>query len=89
MPPASRLTDVHTCPFAGGPVVSPCVPTVLIGNMPAAVLGDTCTCAMGADLIVKGSMTVTTGGRPQARIGDQTTSGGVLITGWFTVIVGG
>jgi len=50
MPPAARITDLHTCPMAtpgspptphvGGPVLGPGVPTVLIGSLPAAVVGD-------------------------------------------------
>jgi uncharacterized Zn-binding protein involved in type VI secretion len=45
MPPAARLTDLHTCPavtpgvpsvpHVGGPVVGPGVPSVLIGGLPA------------------------------------------------------
>ena len=50
MPPAARITDMHTCPMqtpglppiphAGGPVIGPGAPTVLIGKLPAAVMGD-------------------------------------------------
>jgi uncharacterized Zn-binding protein involved in type VI secretion len=50
MPPAARLTDLHTCPMqtpalppiphVGGPVVGPGCPTVLIGGLPAARMGD-------------------------------------------------
>jgi hypothetical protein len=39
MPPAARLTDVHTCPLitpesahVGGPILPPCCTTVLIGG---------------------------------------------------------
>ena len=45
--PASRLTDMHVCPMVtgiiphvGGPIVAPGCPTVLIGKLPAARLGD-------------------------------------------------
>lgn len=96
MPPASRMTDMHTCPMStgpvphvGGPIVSPCVPNVLIGFLPAAVVGDMCVCVGPPDVIVKGSMTVLIGGRPGARIGDITAHGGVIIVGMPTVIVGG
>ncbi|MEL6852552.1 MAG: PAAR domain-containing protein, partial [Bacteroidota bacterium] len=51
MPPAARITDMHTCPMVtvlvphvGGPIVGPGVPTVLIANLPAAVVGDMATC---------------------------------------------
>jgi len=99
MPPAARLTDMHACPMVtpglppiphvGGPVIGPGVPTVLIGNLVAAVLGDTCTCVGPPDAIVKGSMTVLIGGRPAARVGDTTAHGGSVVLGWPTVIIGG
>ncbi|HRJ16477.1 MAG TPA: PAAR domain-containing protein, partial [Saprospiraceae bacterium] len=43
MPPAARITDLHTCPIpthGGGPITGPSVPNVLIGGLPAAVVGD-------------------------------------------------
>lgn len=96
MPPASRLTDMHTCPMVtgvvphvGGPIVAPGAPTVLIGSLPAARVSDQCVCVGPPDVIVKGSATVLTMGMPQARIGDNTAHGGVIILGMPTVIVGG
>lgn len=96
MPPAARLTDMHTCPMVtgvvphvGGPIVSPGVPTVLIEFLPAAVVTDMCVCVGPPDVIVKGSATVVVGGRPAARIGDQTAHGGVIVTGAPTVVIGG
>lgn len=94
MPPAARQTDLHICPLAtpnphvGGPVTGPCVPTVLIGGLPAAVVADLCVCAGPPDAIVKGSVTVMIGGRPAARQGDLTAHGGVITTGLPTVIIG-
>ncbi len=73
----------------GGPVIGPCVPTVLIGKLPAAVVGDNAVCVGPPDAIVKGSATVMIGGRPAARIGDTTAHGGNLVMGCPTVIVGG
>lgn len=94
--PASRLTDMHTCPMVtgvvphvGGPVSGPCAPTVLIGSLPAARVTDMCVCVGPPDVIAKGSATVITMSMPQARIGDMTAHGGVLIVGCPTVIVGG
>jgi len=94
--PASRLTDMHTCPMAtgpvphvGGPVSGPCAPTVLIGNLPAARVSDMAVCVGPPDVIAKGSATVITMGMPQARIGDMTAHGGVLVLGMPTVLVGG
>lgn len=96
MPPAARLTDMHTCPMfngpvphVGGPVVGPGVPTVLIANIPAAVVGDLCTCVGPPDSIVKGSTTVLIGGKPAARMGDLTAHGGVIVKGEPTVMIGG
>ena len=100
MPPAARLTDMHTCPMqtpafpspvphVGGPIVGPGVPNVLIGNMPAAVVGDMCTCVGPPDTIAKGSSSVMINGRPAARVGDSTAHGGTIVTGCPTVMIGG
>lgn len=90
---------MHTCPLAnpgtpppphvGGPITGPGMPTVLIGNMPAAVMGDICTCAGPPDSIVKGSGTVLIGNKPAARAGDVTAHGGVIAAGAPTVLIGG
>src|SRR5262245_51371216 len=99
MPPAARVTDMHTCPMqtpgtppiphVGGPILPPCCPTVLICYLPAARLGDMATCVGPPDSIVMGSVTVLIGGQPAARIGDPTTHGGVIVAGAPTVIIGG
>ena len=67
----------------------PGVPTVLIGGMPAATLGDMATCVGPPDVIIKGSATVLIGGKPAARMGDNTAHGGVIILGLPTVLIGG
>ncbi len=97
MPPAARITDMHVCPMVtglvphvGGPVIGPGIPTVLIGNMPAAVLGDMCVCVGPPDSIMKGSATVMIGGKPAARVGDTTAHGGTILPpGMPTVLIGG
>lgn len=76
-------------PHVGGPIVGPGVPTVLIGNMPAAVLGDMCTCVGPPDTIIMGSATVMIGNKPAARLGDTTAHGGVIVVGCPTVLIGG
>src|SRR5262245_23294236 len=91
MPPAARLTDLHVCPMVtpglppiphvGGPVIGPGVPTVLIGSMPAAVLGDNCVCVGPPDSIVMGSATVMISKKPAARLGDTTAHGGKIALG--------
>jgi len=99
MPPAARLTDMHTCPMqtpgvppiphVGGPISGPGAPTVLIGNLPAAVMGDMCVCVGPPDTIAKGSATVLICGKPAARMGDTTAHGGSIVAGFPTVMIGG
>ena len=99
MPPAARLTDMHVCPMqtpalvpiphVGGTIMGPGVPTVLIGMLPAAVMGDMCMCVGPPDSAIKGSMTVLIGGKPALRMGDSTAHGGTIILGCMTVIIGG
>lgn len=98
MPPAARITDMHTCPMVtpgvppiphvGGPILPAGCPTVLIGNLPAARVGDIAVCVGPPDVIVKGSMTVVIGNMPAARMGDQTAHGGVIVVGFPTVMIG-
>jgi uncharacterized Zn-binding protein involved in type VI secretion len=99
MPPAARLTDMHTCPMltpavppiphVGGPITGPGCPTVLISKLPAARVGDLLTCVGPPDTIVKGSATVLIGGMPAARMGDLTAHGGSIVLGCPTVLIGG
>jgi uncharacterized Zn-binding protein involved in type VI secretion len=95
MPPAARISDMHTCPMVtgvvphvGGPVAMG-APTVMIGFMPAARVTDPCVCVGPPDMIAKGSMTVTIGGMPAARMGDMTVHGGVIVVGFPQVMIGG
>ena len=97
MPPAARVGDMHMCPMVtpatppvphvGGPILPPGAVTVLIGGMPAARMGDLCTCVGPPDAIALGSFRVLIGGQPAARIGDMTTHGGVIVMGWPTIII--
>ena len=96
MMPASRITDMHVCPMVtvlvphvGGPIIPPCAPTVLIGGLPAARIGDMLVCVGPPDVIAMGSTTVLTMGMPQARMLDMTAHGGAIMMGWPTVLVGG
>lgn len=96
MPPAARISDMHTCPMVnpgpvphvGGPIIIG-APTVMIGYMPAARVGDMATCVGPPDTIVKGSATVLIAGMPAARLGDNTAHGGVIVVGFPTVMIGG
>jgi uncharacterized Zn-binding protein involved in type VI secretion len=87
---------MHVCPMVtgvvphvGGPILPPGCPTVIIGMMPAARVGDMCTCVGPPDSIIKGSGTVKIGGMPAARLGDSTAHGGSITLGCPTVIIGG
>lgn len=93
--PAARLTDMHTCPMVtgvvphvGGPISGPGAPTVLIGGLPAARVGDMAVCTGPPDAILLGSFTVLIGGQPSARMGDATSHGGVIVLGFPQVLIG-
>ena len=92
--PAARSTDMHVCPMVtgivphvGGPI-SIGDPTVLIGGLPAARIGDVAVCIGPPDAIAMGSGTVFIGGVPAARMGDPTVHGGSIVLGCFAVLVG-
>lgn len=93
--PAARVTDMHVCPMVtgvvphvGGPILPAGEPTVLIGNLPAARVGDMATCVGPPDTIVAGSSSVLIGGMPAARMGDSTSHGGSIVLGDVTVLIG-
>lgn len=89
MLPAARVSDMIVSTATLGapvPIIPPGAPTVLIGGLPAARVGDSC----GADAIVKGSMTVLIGGMPAARLADLTGGGGAVVgPGAPNVLIGG
>ena len=93
--PSARIGDMHVCPMVtgpvphvGGPILPPGAPTVMIGGMPAACLGDMIVCTGPPDSIIAGSGTVMIGGKPAARMGDSTAHGGTIIIGCPTVLIG-
>ena len=93
MPPAARVTDATGHP---GLISGPGVATVLIGGLPAAVVGDTHTCSFPPPAgphppspIAMGSTSVLIGGRPAARLGDTAGCGAPIVVGAFTVMIGG
>lgn len=96
MRPAARVSDMHVCPMVtgvvphvGGPIMPPGKPTVLIGSLPAATVGNLCTCTGPPDVIAMGSATVLISSMPAARMGDSTAHGGAIVVGMFTVLIGG
>ena len=93
MPPAARVLDPTGHP---GMITGPGVPNVLIGGMPAAVVGDMHTCTMPPlagphppSPIAKGSANVLIGGRPAARMGDLVGCSAPIVFGFPTVLIGG
>jgi len=96
--PAARVGDFHMCPMVtpavppiphvGGPILPPGKPTVLIGGMPAATMGNMCLCTGPPDSIILGSTGVMIGGQPAARMGDMCAHGGAIMAGCPTVLIG-
>jgi uncharacterized Zn-binding protein involved in type VI secretion len=95
--PAARLGDMTA--HAGSIVVG--CPTVLIGGMPAARIGDMHVCPLFnpgtpppphvGGPVAMGSPTVLIGGMPAARVGDMVTCAGppdTIAMGCFTVLIG-
>ncbi|MCB9495816.1 MAG: PAAR domain-containing protein [Fibrobacteria bacterium] len=96
--PAARLTDMTA---HGGSVMGPGVPTVMIGKMPAATMGDQHVCPMvtpgtppiphvGGPILL-GSTGVFIGKKPAARVGDMAMCVGPpsqVVLGCFTVMIG-
>lgn len=95
MPPAARITDMHVCPkvnpgpvpHVGGPVLAG-ERTVIIGNQPAARVGDKAQCVPAIDSISAGEPSVLIGHKDAARMGDPTSHGGKIVKGCPTVLIG-
>ncbi len=99
MPPAARQGD----PTVHGGVIAIGFPTVLIGGMPAARMGDMHTCPMvtpgtppvphvGGPILPPCMPTVLIGNMPAARMGDMATCVGppdTIAMGCPTVLIGG
>jgi uncharacterized Zn-binding protein involved in type VI secretion len=93
--PAARMGDST----AHGGVITLGIPTVLIGNQPAARITDMHTCPMFTGPvphvggpITMGSATVLIGNLPAARMGDMATCVGppdTIVSGCMTVMIGG
>jgi uncharacterized Zn-binding protein involved in type VI secretion len=96
--PAARVGDMTA---HGGTITGPGVPTVLIGKMPAATLGDMHVCPMVTPgtppiphvggPITLGSTGVLIGKKPAARMGDMAVCVGppsTIVMGCMTVLIG-
>lgn len=95
MAAAVRVGDVTT---HGGVVTGPGAATVLIGGMPAAVMGDLHTCAIVSTSVTPhipsspfliGSTTVLICGKPAIRVTDVCLCGANAAVGCPTVVIGG
>jgi len=74
--------------------VGPGEATVMIGKMPAAVVGDTHVCAIPpphpvVTIFPMGSSTVMIGGKPALRVSDTCICGAAAAVGEPTVMIGG
>jgi uncharacterized Zn-binding protein involved in type VI secretion len=92
MPAAARITDTTS---HGGIILGPGEPTVLIGSMPAAVMGDNHVCPLPpiahqptVSPFPVGSATVLFGGKPAIRVGDVCICGATAVVGEPTVMIG-
>ena len=92
--PAATVTAMHVCPMVtgvvphvGGPVVSPSMPTVLVGVMPAIGPGSMAVCVGPPDSVVMGSPTCLAGSLPMARVTDTCAHGGTIVVPMPTVLV--
>ncbi|WP_412542705.1 PAAR domain-containing protein [Longispora sp. K20-0274] len=93
MPAAARVGDPTGHP---GVITGPGCPTVLIGGVPAARVGDLHTCSFPppavhppTPIIPPGCPTVLIGGMPAARMGDMAGCGAPILMGCPTVLIGG
>jgi len=92
MPAAARVGDVTT---HGGMIVGPGCATVMIGGMPAAVMGDNHACVIPPNTghipmgpFPLGSTSVIIGGKAAVRQGDTSVCGATAAVGCPTVIIG-
>lgn len=91
MPNAARITDMTS---HGGIVAGPGCATVMIGGMPAAIMGDLHCCTIPPPTphpptpFTAGSATVLIGGMPALRVGDAAGCGASIVIGCPTVSIG-
>jgi len=92
MPAAARVLDTTN---HGGTIIGPGEATVLIGGMPAAVVGDNHACVLPPSThqptvspFPLGSTSVFIGGKPALRTGDACICGASAAVGEPTVMIG-
>jgi uncharacterized Zn-binding protein involved in type VI secretion len=92
MPAAARVGDVTN---HGGTIIGPGAPTVTIGGMPAALVGDNHVCVLPPNThqpttspFPAGSATVMIAGVPALRTSDACICGAMAAVGEPTVVIG-
>ncbi|WP_062056398.1 PAAR domain-containing protein [Aquimarina longa] len=87
--PIVKVTDIYTNPTMQGgtaPIACPGSTSLLIGSLPALQVTDAITPI--PDMALPGTTTVLHNGLPLNTMGEQTSQGGVLLTGTMTVLIG-
>lgn len=85
--PAARISDLTA---TGDTITGPGIPNVLIGGLPASVVGDLVAGpVVVSGAIVTGAFTVLISGRPAARITSQVAGATALGTPVTTVVAKG
>jgi uncharacterized Zn-binding protein involved in type VI secretion len=88
----SRLTDPVAAidverPLPLRPIIDGC-PSVLIGDLPAARVGDMVLGGAAPEVLASGSSSVLIGYLPAARLGDRSSNGGIICGGSHHVLIG-
>ena len=75
---AARISDLHQCPkqtpgtppipHIGGPIIGPGSSNVIIGGVPASVVGDNCFCVGEPSSITSGSSSVFINGKQASHL---------------------
>lgn len=86
-PIAARVKDLVTSK-GSGELLPPDQDSVLIGNELAARITDPAKCKLGPDTVAYGEPSVLIKGKAAARRNDPMAAGGVISTGWESVMIG-
>ena len=87
--PIVKITDNYTNPTmqgASAPIACPGSSSLLVGSLPVVQMTDAITPV--PDMALPGPVTVMHNRTPLNTMGGQTSQGGVLLTGTFTVLIG-
>ena len=87
--PIVKLTDIYTNPLmqgASAPIACPGSTSLFVDKFPVVQLTDALSPI--TDMPLPGMSTVLHNGTPLNSLGGQTSTGGALLTGSFTVLIG-